>query len=48
MTSLSETSRFSSKLVHGGLRYLATGDIATARESAQRASSPHDDDRPRI
>ncbi|WP_439901823.1 glycerol-3-phosphate dehydrogenase/oxidase [Microbacterium azadirachtae] len=28
------TSRFSSKLVHGGLRYLATGDIATARESA--------------
>lgn len=29
------TSRFSSKLVHGGLRYLATGDVATARESAQ-------------
>lgn len=29
------TSRFSSKLVHGGLRYLATGDLATARESAQ-------------
>ncbi|MGB3374426.1 MAG: FAD-dependent oxidoreductase, partial [Microbacterium sp.] len=29
------TSRFSSKLVHGGLRYLATGDIETARESAQ-------------
>ncbi|MEJ1092319.1 glycerol-3-phosphate dehydrogenase/oxidase [Microbacterium istanbulense] len=28
------TSRWSSKLVHGGLRYLATGDIATARESA--------------
>lgn len=28
------TSRFSSKLVHGGLRYLATGDVATARESA--------------
>lgn len=28
------TSRFSSKLVHGGLRYLATGDLATARESA--------------
>lgn len=28
------TSRFSSKLVHGGLRYLATGDIATAKESA--------------
>lgn len=29
------TSRFSSKLVHGGLRYLATGDVATAQESAQ-------------
>jgi glycerol-3-phosphate dehydrogenase len=29
------TSRFSSKLVHGGLRYLATGDVATARESAK-------------
>lgn len=29
------TSRFSSKLVHGGLRYLATGDVSTARESAQ-------------
>ena len=29
------TSRFSSKLVHGGLRYLATGDLATARESAR-------------
>lgn len=28
------TSRFSSKLVHGGLRYLATGDFATAHESA--------------
>ncbi|WP_217184043.1 glycerol-3-phosphate dehydrogenase/oxidase [Streptomyces sp. AC495_CC817] len=28
------TSRFSSKLVHGGLRYLATGDVRTARESA--------------
>jgi glycerol-3-phosphate dehydrogenase len=28
------TSRFSSKLIHGGLRYLATGDVATARESA--------------
>ncbi|WP_295010606.1 glycerol-3-phosphate dehydrogenase/oxidase [uncultured Microbacterium sp.] len=28
------TSRFSSKLVHGGLRYLATGDVSTARESA--------------
>ncbi|MBL0886972.1 glycerol-3-phosphate dehydrogenase/oxidase [Myceligenerans indicum] len=29
------TSRFSSKLVHGGLRYLATGDIGVARESAR-------------
>lgn len=28
------TSRFSSKLVHGGLRYLATGDFVTAKESA--------------
>jgi glycerol-3-phosphate dehydrogenase len=41
------TSRFSSKLVHGGLRYLATGDFATARESAQErhllmtAIAPH-------
>lgn len=29
------TSRWSSKLVHGGLRYLASGDIAVARESAR-------------
>ena len=28
------TSRWSSKLVHGGLRYLATGDVAIAMESA--------------
>ncbi|GED96179.1 glycerol-3-phosphate dehydrogenase/oxidase [Gordonia crocea] len=28
------TSRWSSKLVHGGLRYLASGDIGIARESA--------------
>jgi glycerol-3-phosphate dehydrogenase len=41
------TSRFSSKLVHGGLRYLATGDVETARESAQErhllmtAIAPH-------
>ncbi|MFJ9691266.1 glycerol-3-phosphate dehydrogenase/oxidase [Kitasatospora sp. NPDC101183] len=28
------TSRWSSKLVHGGLRYLATGRLAVARESA--------------
>jgi len=29
------TSRWSSKLVHGGLRYLATGNIGVARESAR-------------
>jgi glycerol-3-phosphate dehydrogenase len=29
------TSRWSSKLVHGGLRYLATGDIGLAWESAR-------------
>ncbi|MBC7374754.1 MAG: glycerol-3-phosphate dehydrogenase/oxidase, partial [Frankiales bacterium] len=29
------TSRWSSKLVHGGLRYLATGDVALAYESAR-------------
>ncbi|GAA2969650.1 glycerol-3-phosphate dehydrogenase/oxidase [Actinokineospora diospyrosa] len=28
------TSRWSSKLVHGGLRYLANGDVGLARESA--------------
>jgi glycerol-3-phosphate dehydrogenase len=28
------TSRWSSKLVHGGLRYLATGNVAIARRSA--------------
>ncbi|QIK74987.1 glycerol-3-phosphate dehydrogenase/oxidase [Nocardioides piscis] len=28
------TSRWSSKLVHGGLRYLATGQVAVAHESA--------------
>ena len=28
------TSRWSSKLVHGGLRYLASGDIGIARRSA--------------
>lgn len=28
------TSRFSSKLVHGGLRYLAKGQVGVARESA--------------
>lgn len=29
------TSRWSSKLIHGGLRYLATGDVALAYESAR-------------
>lgn len=29
------TSRWSSKLAHGGLRYLATGDVRVARESAR-------------
>ncbi|WP_304999757.1 glycerol-3-phosphate dehydrogenase/oxidase [Geodermatophilus marinus] len=29
------TSRWSSKLVHGGLRYLAHGEVALARESAR-------------
>lgn len=29
------TSRWSSKLAHGGLRYLATGDVGVARESAR-------------
>ncbi|HEY0357651.1 MAG TPA: FAD-dependent oxidoreductase, partial [Mycobacteriales bacterium] len=28
------TSRWSSKLVHGGLRYLASGDVGLAYESA--------------
>jgi glycerol-3-phosphate dehydrogenase len=31
----SGTSRWSSKLVHGGLRYLAQGDVRLARESAR-------------
>ena len=31
----SGTSRWSSKLVHGGLRYLAHGEIGLARESAR-------------
>jgi len=41
------TSRWSSKLVHGGLRYLATGDVGLALESARerdvllRRSAPH-------
>lgn len=29
------TSRWSSKLIHGGLRYLATGDVGIAMESAR-------------
>ncbi|CAI7975549.1 Glycerol-3-phosphate dehydrogenase 1 [Frankia sp. Hr75.2] len=41
------TSRWSSKLVHGGLRYLASGDLGLARESAlereilMRRTAPH-------
>jgi glycerol-3-phosphate dehydrogenase len=41
------TSRWSSKLVHGGLRYLASGDLRLARESAlerdvlMRSVAPH-------
>jgi glycerol-3-phosphate dehydrogenase len=41
------TSRWSSKLVHGGLRYLASGDMRLAMESAQerdillRRTAPH-------
>lgn len=41
------TSRWSSKLVHGGLRYLASGDVRLARESAaereilMRRTAPH-------
>jgi glycerol-3-phosphate dehydrogenase len=41
------TSRWSSKLVHGGLRYLATGDVGLAYESARerdvllRRTAPH-------
>ncbi|MFM9049883.1 MAG: FAD-dependent oxidoreductase, partial [Actinomycetota bacterium] len=32
------TSRWSSKLIHGGLRYLAHGDVAVAWESATERS----------
>ncbi|MCA2220262.1 glycerol-3-phosphate dehydrogenase/oxidase [Nonomuraea aurantiaca] len=41
------TSRFSSKLIHGGLRYLARGQVGVARESAAergvllRRTAPH-------
>ncbi|MDX6220228.1 MAG: glycerol-3-phosphate dehydrogenase [Frankiales bacterium] len=41
------TSRWSSKMVHGGLRYLATGDVGIALESARergvlmRRTAPH-------
>jgi glycerol-3-phosphate dehydrogenase len=41
------TSRWSSKMVHGGLRYLASGDVGIALESAQergilmRRTAPH-------
>jgi len=33
------TSRWSSKLVHGGLRYLATGNVGIARRSAAERQS---------
>ena len=33
------TSRWSSKLIHGGLRYLATGDVHLAYESARERSA---------
>lgn len=33
------TSRWSSKLVHGGLRYLAHGDFALAWESARERAA---------
>src|SRR4051794_34572869 len=33
------TSRWSSKLVHGGLRYLATGDVHLAYESARERAA---------
>src|SRR5437764_2410556 len=41
------TSRWSGKMVHGGLRYLATGDVGIALESARergilmRLTAPH-------
>ncbi|MHB8449347.1 MAG: glycerol-3-phosphate dehydrogenase/oxidase [Mycobacteriales bacterium] len=41
------TSRWSSKLIHGGLRYLATGDVGLAYESAReravlmKRTAPH-------
>ena len=41
------TSRWSSKLIHGGLRYLASGDVGVAYESAverdvlMRRTAPH-------
>lgn len=33
------TSRWSSKLVHGGLRYLASGNVGIARETPSSATS---------
>ena len=40
------TSRWSSKLVHGGLRYLANLQFDVAHESAARARHPDGDHRP--
>jgi glycerol-3-phosphate dehydrogenase len=34
------TSRWSSKLVHGGLRYLAHGELGLARQSARERAVP--------
>ena len=39
------TSRWSSKLVHGGLRYLASGQVGVAHESAVERGHPDGDDR---
>ena len=40
------TSRWSSKLVHGGLRYLATGDVGAGPGERPGAAVPHGADRP--
>ena len=40
------TSRWSSKLVHGGLRYLAHGQVGGGPRERRRARDPDGDDRP--
>ena len=40
------TSRWSSKLVHGGLRYLATGNVGIARRRRDRTRNSDDAQRP--